>query len=147
MDLGFKGKVALVTGVGSQIGYGKGIALYMAREGCDIVGVDMDLEGAEKTAAGVRALGRKVIALKADNTKNAEVEDMVKKAIAEFGKIDILVNNAGAGTRLKNFIDMTREEWDKPININLYGTLNVTRAVVPHMIARRYGRIVNITGG
>jgi len=147
MDLGFQGKVALITGVGSQIGYGKGIALYMAKEGCDVVAVDMDLEGAQKTAAGVEALGRRAIALKADNTKNAEVEDMVKKAIAEFGKIDILVNNAGAGTRLKNFIDMTRDEWDKPINTNLYGTLNVTRAVIPHMITRRYGRIVNITGG
>jgi NAD(P)-dependent dehydrogenase (short-subunit alcohol dehydrogenase family) len=147
MDLGFKGKVALITGVGSQIGFGKGIALYMAKEGCDIIAADMDLAGAEKTAGEVKALGRKVIAIKTDISKNAEVEDMVKKAIAEFGKIDILVNNAGAGTRLKMFIEMTREEWEKPINTNLYGTLNVTRAVVPHMIARKYGRIVNITGG
>ncbi len=147
MDLGFKGKVALITGVGSQIGFGKGIALYMAREGCDIVAVDMDLEGAEKTAEEARKSGCRVIAIKTDITNNDKVEEMVKKAIAEFGKIDILVNNAGAGTRLKPFIELTREEWDKPIQTNLYGTLNVTRAVIPHMIKRRYGRIVNITGG
>ena len=147
MDLGFKGKAALITGAGSQIGFGKGIALYMAKEGCDLALSDIDVEGLEKTAAEVRSSGNKVIAVKADNTKINEVEAMVAKVIAEFGKIDILVNNAGAGTRLKNFIDMTREEWEKPININLFGTLNVTKAVVPHMIKRRYGRIVNITGG
>jgi NAD(P)-dependent dehydrogenase (short-subunit alcohol dehydrogenase family) len=147
MDLGFEGKVALITGVGSQIGFGKGIAKYMAKEGCDIVAVDVDLEGAEKTAAEIKALGRKVLTIKTDISNNAEVEDMVEKAIAEFGKIDILVNNAGAGTVLKPFIELTREEWDKPIKTNLYGTLNVTRAVIPHMISRKYGRIVNITGG
>jgi NAD(P)-dependent dehydrogenase (short-subunit alcohol dehydrogenase family) len=147
MDLGFKGKVALITGAGSQIGFGKGIALYMAKEGCDLALSDIDMEGLAKTAAEVRAMGRKVVAVQADNTKNDEVEAMVAKVIDEFGKIDILVNNAGAGTRLKNFIDMTREEWQKPININLFGTLNVTKAVVPYMIQRRYGRIVNITGG
>jgi NAD(P)-dependent dehydrogenase (short-subunit alcohol dehydrogenase family) len=147
MDLGFKGKVALITGVGSQIGFGKGIALYMAKEGCDVVAVDIDLDGAKQTAAEVKASGRRVIAIKTDITMNAEVEEMVKKAISKFGKIDILVNNAGAGTVLKPFLKMTRGEWEKPININLYGTLNVTRAVIPHMISRRYGRIVNITGG
>jgi NAD(P)-dependent dehydrogenase (short-subunit alcohol dehydrogenase family) len=147
MDLGFKGKVALVTGVGSQIGFGRGIATYLAKEGCDIIAVDIDLEGAKKTAAEIGSSGRKVIALKTDIANNAEVEAMVAKAIAEFGKIDILINNAGAGTVLKPFIEMTRAEWDVPIKTNLYGTLNVTRAVIPHMISRKYGRIVNITGG
>ncbi len=147
MDLGFAGKLALVTGVGSQIGFGKGIAVYLAKEGCDIIGVDIDLEGAQKTAAEIKALARKVMTIKTDISNNAEVEKMVAKAIAEFGKIDILINNAGAGTVLKPFIEMTREEWDTPIKTNLYGTLNVTRAVIPHMISRKYGRIVNITGG
>jgi 3-oxoacyl-[acyl-carrier protein] reductase len=147
MDLGLEGKVALITGVGSQIGFGKGITLYMAKEGCDIVAVDTDLEGAKKTAAEIKDLGRKVNVIKTDISNNTEVEEMVKKALVEFGKIDILVNNAGAGTELKPFIELTREEWEKPININLYGTFNVTRAVIPHMISRKYGRIVNITGG
>jgi len=147
MDLGFAGKVALVTGVGSQIGFGKGIALYLAKEGCDIVAVDIDLEGARKTALEIESFGRKVIAIKTDISNNTEVESMVAEALLKFGKIDILINNAGAGTVLKPFIEMTREEWDIPIKTNLYGTLNVTRAVIPHMISRKYGRIVNITGG
>jgi len=147
MDLGLNGKVALITGVGSQIGFGRGIALFLAKEGCDVAAVDIDLEGTQMTASDTRALGRKVITVKADISKNNEVEDMVKTVIAEFGKIDILVNNAGAGTILKPFIELTRQEWEKPININLYGTLNVTRAVIPHMISHKYGRIINITGG
>ncbi len=147
MDLKLEGKTALVTGVGSQIGFGKGIAGYLAKEGCDIVAVDRDLAGAKQTASEIESLGRRVITIKADISNNTEVERMVAEALAAFGKIDILVNNAGAGTVLKPFIEMTREEWDKPIQTNLYGTLNVTRAVVPHMISRRYGRIINITGG
>ncbi len=147
MDLGFTGKVALITGVGSQIGFGRGIALYLAKEGCDVAAVDFDLQGAQQTATDILALGRRVRAIRTDISRNDEVEDMVKEVIDTFGKIDILVNNAGAGTVLKPFLEMTREEWEKPINTNLYGTLNVTRAVIPHMISRRYGRIVNITGG
>jgi NAD(P)-dependent dehydrogenase (short-subunit alcohol dehydrogenase family) len=147
VDLKLTDKVALITGTGSQVGYGKGIAVYLAKEGCDIVGNDIDLEGAEKTADEIRALGRRTITIKADVSNRAEVDDMVKKALAEFGKIDILVNNAGTSTVLKPFHEMTREEWDKLINTNLYGQLNVTHAIIPHMISRRYGRIVNITGG
>jgi len=147
MYLGLEDKVALITGTGSQVGFGKGIAVYLAKEGCNIIGNDIDLEGAEKTADEIRALGRKTIAIKADVSNQAEVNDMVKKALAEFGKIDILVNNAGTSTILKPFHEMTREEWDKLINVNLYGQLNVTYAIIPHMISRRYGRIVNITGG
>ena len=84
MDLGLKGKVALVTGAGSQIGYGKGIALTLAREGCDIVAADIDLEGAKKTAAEVEALGRKAIAIKVDVRNRAEVDDMVKRGAGEI---------------------------------------------------------------
>jgi len=147
MDLGFKGKVALVTGTGSQVGYGKGIAMYLGKEGCDIVSVDIDLDGAKKTAAEIQALGRKAIAIKSDVSNIAEVDAMVKTALTEFGRIDILINNAGTSTVLKPFIETTKAEFDKLINVNLWGVMNVTRAVVPHMISRQYGRIVNITGG
>ena len=71
MDLGLEDKVALVTGAGSQMGFGKGIALTLAKEGCNIIASDIDHEGAEKTAAEVRALGRMAIALKADVTSVA----------------------------------------------------------------------------
>jgi NAD(P)-dependent dehydrogenase (short-subunit alcohol dehydrogenase family) len=145
MDLGLKDKVALVTGAGSQIGFGKAIAITLAREGCDIVAADIDLEGLRKTAAEVEALGRKAIAVKADVSSSAEVDEMVKTALAQFGKIDILVNNAGALKGPKPFIESTEAEWDTDININLKGALNCTKAVLDHMISRQSGKIINIS--
>jgi NAD(P)-dependent dehydrogenase (short-subunit alcohol dehydrogenase family) len=147
MDLKLKDKVALVTGVGSQIGYGKTIALTLAREGCDIVAADIDLEGAQTTAAEVRKSGRRAMAIKVDVTVRSEVDSMVKAAIENFGRIDILVNNAGASSPLQHFMQMTRADWDIDINVNLYGQMNVTQAVLAGMISRHYGRIVNISGG
>ena len=144
MDLGLKGKVALVTGAGSQIGFGKGIALTLAREGCDIIVNDVNLEGAEQTAAEVKALGRKAVAVKADVSNSAEVNAMVKTALAELGRIDILVNNAGAATPQKPFTETTEADWNSDININLMGVVNCTKAVIDHMISRQSGKIVSI---
>src|SRR5512136_1937518 len=96
MDLGLKNKVALVTGAGSQIGFGKAICLTLAKEGCDIIASDIDFNGAKKTVAEVESLGRKALAVKADVTKKADAQEMVKQGLAKFGRIDILVNNAGA---------------------------------------------------
>jgi 3-oxoacyl-[acyl-carrier protein] reductase len=145
MDRGLKDKVALVTGAGSQIGFGKGIAMTLAKEGCDIIIADIDLKGAEQTAAEVKALGRKAIALKADVTKSTEVNDMVEAAMEQFGRIDILVNNAGVGTPPKEFVESTEDEWDLGININLRGVMNCTKAVLPHMISRKSGKIINMS--
>jgi NAD(P)-dependent dehydrogenase (short-subunit alcohol dehydrogenase family) len=144
MELGLKDKVALITGAGSQIGFGKGIAMTLAREGCDIIVGDIDLKGAEQTANELRALGRKAIALKADVTSSTEVNEMVKAALAEFGRIDILVNNAGVGTPPKPFVESNEAEWDLGININLRGVMNCTKAVLPHMISRQSGKIVSM---
>jgi NAD(P)-dependent dehydrogenase (short-subunit alcohol dehydrogenase family) len=146
MDLKLKDKVALVTGTGSQIGYGKTIALTLAEEGCDIISADIDLEGAKKTAAAVEASGRKALAVKVDVTDRATVDDMVRQALEKFGKIDILVNNAGASIQ-KPFMEMSKADWDFNINVNLYGQMNVAQAVLTHMIPRHYGRIINISGG
>ena len=141
MDLGLKDKIALVTGTGSQKGFGKTIALTLAKEGCDIISSDINLEGAEQTAAEVRALGRKAIALKADIRSRQEVDSMVKEALEEFGHIDILVNNAGT----PGMVPPTSEEsWDINVNINMKGTWYVTNAVIPQMQERRYGKIVNL---
>lgn len=145
MDLGLNDKVALITGAGSQVGFGKGMAMALAKEGCDIVACDMDIEGAEKTADDVRALGRKAMALKMDITKTTEVKEAVETALNEFGNIDILINNAGVGTQPKPFVATTEEEWDTNININLRGTMIVTKAVLPHMIERKSGKIVSMS--
>lgn len=145
MDFGLKDKVALVTGAGSQIGMGKAIAITLAREGCHVIAVDKDLEGAQKTAADVTALGRMAIALKADITNSSQVNEMVKNALAHLNRIDILVNNAGAISGTKPFVESTEAEWDADININYRGVLNCTKAVLPHMLARKSGKIINIS--
>ena len=147
MDLMLKDKVALVTGAGSQIGYGKTIAVTLAEEGCDIVAADIDLDGAEQTAAAVESLGRQALAVKVNVTVQPEIDDMVKKSIKKFGQIDILVNNAGASSQLRPFMEMTEEDWDFDIQTNLYSQMRVARTVLPHMISRGYGRIINTSGG
>jgi NAD(P)-dependent dehydrogenase (short-subunit alcohol dehydrogenase family) len=147
MDLQLKDKVALVTGAGSQIGYGKAIAITLAEEGCHIIAADMDLNGAKQTASQVEALGRKALAVKVNVTKPAEVNDMVARALKQFGQIDILVNNAGASTKEQPFMQMTEEDWAFDIGVNLFGQIRVARAVLPHMLKRKYGRIINTSGG
>ena len=145
MDLKLKGKTAIVSGTGSQVGFGRGIALMLAQEGCDVACVDADLEGAKKTAAEAKKSGHKTMALKIDITKRPEIDAAVKKVLAEFGRIDILVNCAGRASGLRPFVESTEEQWDIDININLKGTMNFTQAVLPHMLERGYGKIVNFS--
>ena len=145
MDLGLKGKVALVTGAGSQKGFGRAIAVALAKEGCDLIVADIDLQSAKQTEGEIKNLGRQAIAVKADITDSQEVNDMVKVALDRFGKIDILVNNAGAATPPKLFIDTTEDEWDFNIDLNLKGMLKCTKAVLDHMIPRKSGKIINLS--
>jgi NAD(P)-dependent dehydrogenase (short-subunit alcohol dehydrogenase family) len=147
MELGLKGKVALVTGAGSQIGFGKAISLQLAKEGCDVIINDLDLDGAKKTAAEVEKLGRKSLAIKADVTRGEEWDTMVKNVLDKFGRIDILVNNAGGCSPFKPFIQMTDKDWDFDIAINLRSTRNGMKAILPQMIKQKSGKIVNITSG
>ena len=147
MELGLKDKVALVTGAGSQTGFGRGITLTLAGEGCDVVIIDKDLAGAEKTAAEIEAIGRQALVLKVDVTRSAEVNEAVKTALEKFGRIDILVNNAGASTPPKPFVEKTEAEWGPDIALNLIAVLICTRAVLPQMLERGRGWIVNISSG
>ena len=149
MDLGFKGKVALVTGAGSQKGFGKEIALTLAREGCTAVAVTDVVDDVNLTAEEVKKTGCKSTALKADITKQASVEDMVKKVLGLYGKIDVLCNVAGAILQ-KDYmpIDTQKTEiWEKQMELNLFGMMYVCRAVVPSMRAQKHGAIVNIGSG
>jgi 3-oxoacyl-[acyl-carrier protein] reductase len=145
MDLGLKGKVALVTGAGGQKGFGKGIAMLLAKEGCDVIVADIDFEGANQTAAEIKILGRKAVAVKADVSNSAEVDKMVKAAMAQFNRIDILVNNAGAASPNKLFWEKSEADWDWDININLKGAMNCTKAVIGQMVAHKRGKIVSIS--
>jgi NAD(P)-dependent dehydrogenase (short-subunit alcohol dehydrogenase family) len=141
MDLGLKGKVALVTGSGE--GIGRRTILTFAQEGADVVVNDLVPTKVEKVVEEAKAFGVRVLGKTADVTHQGQVNEMVKEIISEMGKIDILVNNAYASDR-KFFTQSSKADWDKPINVCLYGTLNVSRAVVDPMMARKYGKIVNL---
>ena len=136
-------KVAIVTGAGS--GIGRAIALRFAKEGANVVVADVDLEWANKVVDEIKTLNSRAIATKTDVKKSREVNQMVKAALDEFGKIDILVNNAGGTARERStpFHECPEEVWDFVIDTNLKGTLICTRAVLPHMIERRSGKILS----
>ena len=137
-------KVAIVTGGAN--GIGRAIALRLAQEGADVVIPDIDLKGANKVVQEIEAQGRRGLAIKTDVSKSDEVKAMAKTALDKFGKVDILVNNAGGSERERRapFKDSTEEVWDYVIAINYKGVLNCCRAVINHMIDRRYGKIVSI---
>ncbi len=147
MDLKLQGKIALVTGTGSQIGYGRAIALTLAREGCDVTSADINLTGAQQTAAEINQIGRKSLAVAVDISKRDQVDKAVKSVIDKFGRIDILVNNAGTSSKLKPFMQMNKSDWDIDIGVNLIGQMNMCQAVLPYMAAQKYGRIINFSGG
>lgn len=148
MDLSLKGKIAILTGAGSQIGFGKQIALLAAKEGCEAVVVtDINLNDVKLTAEDIKALGCKTMAIKADVTNKDEVQTMVKQVIAEYGKIDILFNVAGAILGGGPLEEQQQELWDKEVGLNLYGTMIVSQAVLPFMKKQNYGVIVNIGSG
>lgn len=146
MDLKLEGKVALITGTASQIGMGSAISKYLAEEGCDIISVDIDLEGAQNTADAVKALGKKAVAYKTDVANEDEVNEAVQSALKEFGRIDILVNTAGLSAGVPTpFTEQKQETWQKDIDVNLYGTMLFSKAVLPGMIGHKYGKIVNFS--
>jgi NAD(P)-dependent dehydrogenase (short-subunit alcohol dehydrogenase family) len=144
MDLGLKNKVALVTGGGGQTGLSKSIALYLGKEGCHVIVVDKDLEGAKKTAAELKALGGDALALQADVTNRGEVDAAVKAGLGKYGKIDILVNNAGRA-RMAAFTETTEEDWHINIDTHLKGMWHCCKAVIPHMIERKSGSIISLS--
>ncbi|MDP8238738.1 MAG: SDR family NAD(P)-dependent oxidoreductase [Candidatus Hatepunaea meridiana] len=130
-------KVAIITG--SAQGMGKAIAEMFVREGADVVVSDINGKKAQLVAESIDAM-----CIKMDVTNAKDVEIMVKKVVERFGAIDILVNNAGImyPTRID---DLTKEEWDRVLDVNLNGTFLCTKVVLGIMKAKKYGRIVNIS--
>jgi len=152
MDLGLKGKVAIVTGAGQ--GVGEGIAATLAKEGAKVVVNDFFQERADRVAKDIVAAGGEAIALQADVSDFDSVTQMVKKAMDKFGRIDILVNNAGVPAPLpegdspssmdNTFDKVDRALWKRYVDVNIYGVMNCTRAVLDGMISQKYGKIINI---
>lgn len=142
--MGLEGKTAIVTGVAH--GIGEAIALRLAQEGAQVVAVDINAPGAEETAETIREAGGVVMDLAVDITKADEVKASVARTLVDFGKIDILINCAGGGFQQGiEFKDMEMGSWQWIFDLNVNGTLNFTHAVIPHMIERRYGKVVNFT--
>lgn len=137
-----KDQIAIVTGAGR--GIGEAIALTFAREGANVVVIDINLDDATKVSQRIIGMGRRALPLKADVASKSQVESMVKEAVKEFGTIDILVNNAGIGGCSRLVKDMPEESWDQVMAINLKGVFLCCRAVIPIMIEKRKGKIVNI---
>ena len=139
MDL--TGKVALVTGSGR--GIGKAIANRLAAAGALVIINDIS-DSADSTAAELREKGYKSAFIKANIGVSLEVNQMMEKIVADYGRIDILVNNAGI-TRDALTMRMSDEDWDAVINVNLKSVFVCTRAALKYMMKQRYGRIINIS--
>jgi 2-hydroxycyclohexanecarboxyl-CoA dehydrogenase len=135
------GKTALVTGAGR--GIGRAIARTLAREGCQVAIAEILRANAEAAAAEVMELGTKGLALPLDLTQRAKVERMTRDALAQFGQIDILVNNVG-WDRMGLFLDTDEDTWERIITVNLKVVLYVCKAVLPSMVARGEGKLINI---
>jgi NAD(P)-dependent dehydrogenase (short-subunit alcohol dehydrogenase family) len=144
MDMKLKGKVALVTGAGRDVG--REIALSLAAEGA---GVAINYNGSRERAAAVVAeiekAGGKAIAYKADIANLDEVQAMVAKVVSDFGGLNIVVNNAGVALR-NRFVETTPEEWKKQIDICLYGAIHISKAAAPHLEKAGDGRIIALVG-
>ena len=136
------GKTAIVTGAGQ--GIGKAIAITLAKAGADIVAGELVKERIAGTIAEVEKLQRKALGVQFDVRDRGQVDNLVAEAMKKFGKIDIVVNNAGNDI-VRDLVDMSDEEWDFQINVNLRGPFYMCRSALPHMIrAGNGGAIVNI---
>ncbi|MBI4595838.1 MAG: SDR family oxidoreductase [Candidatus Tectomicrobia bacterium] len=136
-----KDQVAIITG-GAR-GIGEAAAEKLACLGMKTVIFDVNTEAAHHVASRLKTNGLESMAIKADVTKREEVQDAVKQTMDRFGRIDVLVNNAG-WSETRSFVDEDETYWDKVISVNLKGPILLSSAVLPFMIERAYGKIVNI---
>jgi 3-oxoacyl-[acyl-carrier protein] reductase len=137
-----KGRIAVITGAGS--GIGKATALTLAQEGAAVVASDVNLHSAEKVADEIKAGGGSGLAQRADVTGKGDMTRLIQTTLEKFGRVDIMVNNAGiSGTT--PIEEMTKEEWDRVMDINLWGVFLGCQTVLKPMREQRYGKIVNIS--
>ena len=137
-----KGKIALVTGAGK--GIGKAVAIALAKEGANVGLIARTEKDLEAVAEEIKVLGVKVSYGIADISKMEQVIAAVEKIESELGLVDILINNAGTGTFAK-FMEMAPGDWENIVKVNLFGVYYTTRAVLPQMIERQTGDIINIS--
>jgi len=138
----FKDRIVIVSG-GAE-GLGRAISLGFGREGAVVYIGDIALDKAEKTARDVEAAGGRALPVKVDVSRRQEIEQAVDRIIAEQKRIDVLVNNVGWTDTLP-FLETDEERWRRVLDLNLICTMNFCHVVLPHMVERKYGRIVNIS--
>jgi NAD(P)-dependent dehydrogenase (short-subunit alcohol dehydrogenase family) len=137
-------KISIVSGAGS--GIGRGIALLFAKEGARVVVADIGVETGEETVGLIKAEGGEAIFLRADVSRAADVEEMVKLTVSSFGKPDILCNNAGIMAVEPRFLsDLSEEAWERTININLKSVFLCCKYTLPEMMNAGGGSIINIS--
>ena len=145
MDLQLNDRVAWITGPAK--GMGAAITRSFAAEGCQLVLVGRDLAAIEPVAAEVRGLGAEAIVVGCDLTNASQCAEAARAGVVKFGRIDILVNVAGgSGPVGKSGVETTPEEFSDIVTLNMNGCFHTIRAVLPHMIERRYGKIINVGG-
>jgi 3-oxoacyl-[acyl-carrier protein] reductase len=138
----FAGKTIIITGAAS--GIGRATANIFAREGANVVCADLNEAGVKATAAEVNAKGSQALALKVDVTKRPQVDDLVKRTLDAFGTVHFLFNSAGAAIRRAKFLEIDDALMEKTFDLNVKGTLYGMQAVLPHMLANKFGVIVNV---
>ena len=144
MDLGLKGKVALVTGGGRDVG--REIAMTLAAAGATVaVNYNSSATEAQAVVADIQKAGGQARAYRANVGNYAEVKTMVDTLVQDFGRIDILVNNAGVVIS-ERFVNSTPEQWAKQIDVDLYGTIHTCHAVAPYMVKQNGGRMITLAG-
>ena len=138
-----KNKVVLVTGAAT--GIGEGTAIAFAREGCDLIlCTRKNAEGLQATAGKIKAMGRKVLTVMADVSKREDVERLCQTALKEMGRVDILMNNAGVAM-IAEIRDTSLEDFERVLGVNLWGPIHTIHYLLPHMIERKSGHIVNVS--
>jgi NAD(P)-dependent dehydrogenase (short-subunit alcohol dehydrogenase family) len=138
-----KDRVAIITG-GAR-GMGRAVAVKFAEEGCSSVIADLLDNEAQKTIEMVKEKGKDAFYVRTDVSNVRQVKELVEKSIARFGKVDIMVNCAGIGRPPKMINDITEEEYDKVVDINMKGIFLCCQAIAPHMKANKYGKVINIS--
>ena len=136
------GKVCIVTG--ASRGLGRAMALALAEAGANVVAVARSEKAIEETADAVKAHGRRALAVPCDVHDTKSVTAMVERVLGEFGQIDVLVNNAGGGD-MKPIIEMSEDEWLRIVDLNVNAMFRICKAVGPHMIKRRRGKLINMS--
>jgi 3-oxoacyl-[acyl-carrier protein] reductase len=140
MDL--SGKVAIVTGAGQ--GIGRAIVLRLAEAGADIALVDVNSDSIAGVGSEVKELGRKALSVQADVSKFDQVQSVVQQTLEVLDQIDILINNAGIVGKTAPLTELDESDWDAVMDVNLKGVFLCCKAVIDHMIQRRYGKIVSV---